>query len=701
MYGFMQRNGKKLLAVVGVALMVVFIIPQSSFNGGPAAGKSVMGRFGGAAGDATSGTAVTADDLRSAAAQLQELSRILRREGDQFYPLPLIDLAQRVGNQNTRSTFERLTADKAGYWLLLQEAARSGSAAGPEDVDQALDGLLYRADGSAGPADAAPINTLAPATQAGLRASVAGWLTVMNRFDRARDAVKLSRPLVRRAVGRQFQQIDLRLVGFSAADYADQVPQPTDADLETFFKRHADQTAGEPTADNPFGFGYRVPARVKYQYVSVPTAAVEQAVRGEKSDYDWEVLARKYYLAHPEEFRPEPPTSDSATQPTSKPAVPPFAQVRGRAIEAVVRPVVEQRRESILDVLRQRMKGESKTFDSLKAAAEEVQKRFGVAVAPADRTAEWSTESQLRGEPGLGDATAYLGAGLSARPVPFAEYALSAAATSAAPADPSDEGSAGTPAAMIKVMQPSEPLEQSAAPVGPVSADVPGPSTYVFRLTAADPAHAATVGADLAADKSNVAADWKRERAFDLAKTAADATVAKARAAQPSDDALKSVAGDRRVLDTGLFGESSFRPESAGLSASTNPANPADPTAAAAANALARTFAGSAFDLLSLPGTSDHPVGRIDVPTAGRSFAAQVAEVQPIWADSSQREKLEAAALGQMRQEQMQAAAGTPKSNWFTPAAVAARVGYQPTARDSGPAPSSNAPAPTVPRIGS
>ena len=672
MYGFMQRNGKKLLAVIGVALMVVFIIPPSMMNGGSGPGDSVIGNFGGAPGKG--GTPITAGELQQASAQLQELTRIVRREKENYIPLPLYGLAQRVGGQAARPAFDALTGDKAAYWLLLQEADRSGTAASAEDVDQTLDGLLYRPAGTRDPAEFVPVDALPAETRKQVRAVTAGWLAVMARFDRARDAMKISRPVVERAVGRGYQQIDLSLVSFPAADYAEKVPAATDAQLETFFKQHADQVAGEASAENPFGFGYRVPAGVKYQYVSLPTAAVEEAVRGEKSQYDWEVLARKYYLEHPEEFRPvPPPVSESTTEPATQPALPPFDQVRDQAVEAVFRPAVQARREAILAVVRQKMKGDDASMSALKSLVADVQKQFGVPLAPADRTSSFQTQEQLAAEPGLGKATATVGTGLSAQEVPFTQYALAAAT-------PQDESNPVDPGVNLKVMQPSEPLEQTAAPVGPVSADTPVPATYVFRLTAAEPPHAAT---DLAPVKQRVAADWKREQAFGLAKKAADAVVDKAR-----DTTLASAAGDRKIFQTGPFGAYNFRPESAGLPTDTAPA-------------AAQAFAQGALDLLSLPAKTEHPTGRIDLPALGRSMAATVTSVRPVWTDPQQREMLDGMVAGQLRQTLSQLAAGTEKSNWFAPASINARVGYAPSARQSAAPNGPAAPAPPMQRIGS
>ena len=694
MYGFMQRNGKKLLAVIGAALMIVFILPPSMMRGGSGPGDQPVGKINAPGMDKP--VTVTVDDLQSAAGQFQMLSKIVTVRGQQVLPLPFSQLegrfardqylalqaatggqlppqylqqrAQQVAGEQAGAIYQALSQDKTAYWLLLNEADRAAAGATDEQVDAALDGAVFRTD-----TGVVPIPELPDQTRRQVRGAVANFLAVVQRYDRAQDVVRVSRPLTNYYLARQFQQLDLALVSFDAAEFEPKVPEPTGAQLEAYFKAHADVEPNRPSKENPFGVGYRVPPTVKYQYLAIPRPAVVAAVRAEKSDYDWEVLARKYFLEHPDEFAVPPekepasqPTSGPATEPATEPATRPFDRVRQAALDAVIGPVADQRAKAVVNLVRQRIKANADpSFAALQSVAAEVRKKFDVTLDAVDRTAVPQTAEQLAGEPGLGRATATLGPDRAAAPTPFAEYVMANAAPLAA-ADPTNTASADA----LPMLRPSEPLENPSAPAGD--------TTYVVRLTAADPAHPP---ADLATVKAQVGRDWRRAQAFDLAKAAADALIAESGKA---DKSALSAAATGPVIDAGPLAFGSPLPPALNLPP-----------------ASARDFYTGAYALLSAPGDGEKPLGRIDLPAADRVLAAQVTRILPSWSTDAEKQELAAATAAQIRQQLALSTAADPAKAWFSPDAIVARTGYAPTANNNPPAGGPSTPAPTAPRIGS
>src|SRR4051812_32894289 len=114
MYKFFQRNQKKMLAVLGVLLMVVFIIPSTFRGGNGARGDMVIGNVGKA-------------KIRSAdEGQAKEDLRSLAQAGFQ----PLLGLGGRdPNNPNPRApgtVFQQFTEKPLLYALVLQEAKDEG-----------------------------------------------------------------------------------------------------------------------------------------------------------------------------------------------------------------------------------------------------------------------------------------------------------------------------------------------------------------------------------------------------------------------------------------------------------------------------------------------------------------------------------------------------------------------------------------------
>ncbi len=99
--------------------------------------------------------------------------------------------------------------------------------------------------------------------------------------------------VLREEVEDEFRRISPRVkigkVAFRAADFLDEVNEPTDDQLREQFEAYKAVSAG-PGPDNPHGFGYRIPDRVRFGYLKasmeVATAEVEVTEEEIKSYYE-------------------------------------------------------------------------------------------------------------------------------------------------------------------------------------------------------------------------------------------------------------------------------------------------------------------------------------------------------------------------------------------------------------------------------
>ena len=304
MYKLIQKNKKKMLAIFGAMLMVVFILPPQL--GGQT--DQPVGTIG------EDDETVYSRQMQDAVAEWQFLLRNLDpRDLVTILDIPLLlEIRDR----------EEL------YFLLQKEADREGIRVSPEQVEDFLQTRL-----------SLPATVSGPQRQQ-YRQVVGNLLRIKALQDRVAGAVKISEPMLRNALATEMQDLRLNIVELSADELKNDVPAPTDQELQAHFKRYANvapgdaATAAAATATAPstgastrpggstgLGFGYRFPDRVKLQYLTIPREQVKQVVRKSRKAYDWEVEARQYYIRHLDEFPYVEPASKPATTEAS-PAAP-------------------------------------------------------------------------------------------------------------------------------------------------------------------------------------------------------------------------------------------------------------------------------------------------------------------------------------------------------------------------------------------
>src|SRR5690606_1841290 len=143
-------------------------------------------------------------------------------------------------------------------------------------------------------------------------------LAMMGQVD---DSQRLSEPLIQHFLYDEQATVAGEAVLVDSERYLDQVAPPTEAELEALFAQYRDDLRGQ---GEPYGFGYRVPSRVKIEYLVVPMDRVRSQVRVSVAE------AMAYYDDHAAEFRAEPPAT--ATAP-AEPQVRPYAEVRDQVID--------------------------------------------------------------------------------------------------------------------------------------------------------------------------------------------------------------------------------------------------------------------------------------------------------------------------------------------------------------------------------
>jgi len=253
MLRWFHKYQKIILVVGGSLLMVVFLIPGADMFM-PTGANQPIGEV--------DGITFTAQDSNLAGAELELLTRIGR--------IPP----------------EALPDDPVQWMLLLHEAQRNGIYTTPA---AARARWLPGAD--------------IPVLLSNLRTSEPMLDRALQHLDMylqhrqlVQSSMWTSEPRLRRFTRDVSSQATIELVAIDPRHFRDQIDPPTEPEILAHFEKYKDVAPGE---SEPYGFGYRLPPRVKIEYLSVPLRHVADVVEIDEID------AVRYYNQHRFRYLPE------------------------------------------------------------------------------------------------------------------------------------------------------------------------------------------------------------------------------------------------------------------------------------------------------------------------------------------------------------------------------------------------------------
>lgn len=410
------------------------------------------------------------------------------------------------------------------FMLLALEARNQGVRTSPDEVKTFLRNSV-----------SLPPNISADAEESLIR-SVTTLFSVQRMYQRAASSVKISQPLVDLELATRLKEVDMEFVEFTAGEFLAGLPAPTPEQLQGQFKQYAETLApldpNTPTAEsNPYGLGYKLPNRIKLQYIGFTRDALSRAVAASKSEYDWEVAARKYFMENPNEFRR---SAEAMANPSAKledvigPR--PFAEVKND----ILAKLQQQEQTRLAERIRNRLLSQfatdhapymeaaakGSTPAATTTAAPDPVTRFGVsykspeyfskvAATIQQETGVILTMASILDAPQSAADLARLsgiGTAMTAGGLPFPVYATRNI-TTFIPA-----GAARPDGKVLALFEPS-----------PVLTDSAGGGQYIFRAT-----EAMISSAPAEMPTAAVTDDWKMVTAFEAAKAAASTLQAQA-----------------------------------------------------------------------------------------------------------------------------------------------------------------------------
>ncbi|MGF1632397.1 MAG: hypothetical protein ACFCVE_00985, partial [Phycisphaerae bacterium] len=524
-------------------------------------------------------------------------------------------------------------------------------------------------------------------------------IRIRRAFEQDMNFVKITEPMVNRQLARdpRVQTLNLTYTLRDADDYLAEIPEPSDAQLQTLFDAFRDLAPGSYDQEtNPMGFGYRLPERVKFDALLVRPGDVRGVVEASMTREAWLDAAAEYFLENVRDFDVEQPTTppsrmsvaeqiaflaryfgdaetptddpqsaEPATQPATQPADQPADPdtIARQALDRVLSERTAQRLAQMTVGIRNAMQQDYDAYRValrrneappttglgapyntpayLDALAGQIAERFGI------RPDVRRFDDRFYGAADLADLAPFAGAATAVRggQVPFEQYVTARAAAFMPDA---------TDAAGLRLFQPSPTFD---------GADV----RFIYRLSEVADDEPAT---DMAAARDQLVRDYKARASLELALERAQALAQRA-----AGSGLRQVADSVRNVED--FPENLNRPDEPQMLPGIDPETPEG-------LAVLQDFAERVYDMLGgleeAPGRAT-PVTAFPLPRARLAVTAELTALDPHLqsADALLQRKVgveNALMVQTMRNLYL---------DWFTPTAIKERADFVPRVEEGEP----------------
>ena len=365
MMEFMRKNSKQIMVFFGVLIMIGFVLPSALMRGGGRSQKEQeLGTYAGLNGE---NTAITNVELGKAQAQIKamrdtNMTMLLMNMGRVSNNFALINPAALMltchsvfgDNQSAYYTRNMLiqslsTTAKSkeqvnellakidklidtnenpsvNYVALTTEANRNGFYATNEQIGDVVS-FARQAMNQQGQKMSVVLANYGM-TIAGYSEAVGNIISIAAYADHLTKVGTLNENEIRESV-RNAVEIDNmsgKYVEFTSNMFTSKVAEPTEEALVAHFEKFKEvdpQDILTDDEDNPFGFSYMLPNRVKVEYLDIDVAAIKNKLKEQfesQSVADQEETLQEYWADHKteEQYQQRMPQADPEAQPEFK-----------------------------------------------------------------------------------------------------------------------------------------------------------------------------------------------------------------------------------------------------------------------------------------------------------------------------------------------------------------------------------------------
>jgi len=330
-----RRNNKKVMAIVVIVLMIGFI-------GGSALTsilqrKSQMHDIVAYLGD---GTKVRSEDLYWARQELDILQMLnadalLKSQdmlglflgellfSDRGGSAMLINRLKQTIRQNRFGiSDEQLNAiyDRAAppaiYWLCLnRETQLAGIHLGNDEVARLLGQIIPQLhNGRSYSEVVGAVMSRARLTEDRIVEIVGKLLAVLQYGHMMCSSEDVTTQQIMHAVSAEQEGLDVGYVRFEASAFTEKLDDPDDRKVAEHFEKYKDFFAGELSGANPYGFGYKLPDRVRLEYLVIRLDDVRTIVQKPTQDEMGDYYSRNKSESFTEQVQSDPNDPNSTTE---------------------------------------------------------------------------------------------------------------------------------------------------------------------------------------------------------------------------------------------------------------------------------------------------------------------------------------------------------------------------------------------------
>jgi hypothetical protein len=392
---WLRKNNKKLMAIVVIVLMVAFIggSSLSYLLSGSGGAKDAIAYYGikhkitpldraAANQEIDILTALGVDGiLRSQDLRGLFLSELVFRENR---AAGIVDMARRAIQQNRyRISDKQLSELFAGratvspdiYWILLcHEAQTAGIHITKEEVGPLLERLIPQLWDKRTYAEVIPsLMNRYGVPEDRILTTFGKLMAVLQYAQVITAAENITDSQIRHLARDESESLSTEFVRLKASYFVDKTQTPSEQAVAEQFNRYKDFFPDQVTEANPFGFGYRLPDRVQFDYMVLKLADVAKIIKTPTEEE-----AEQYYQQNRDrQFTDQVPRDPNDPNSPQVPKIRSYAEVADSIMSQLRRQRITTKAEQILTEARNLADAELQLAGSQAVPLEQRQKKAG------------------------------------------------------------------------------------------------------------------------------------------------------------------------------------------------------------------------------------------------------------------------------------------------------------------------------------
>lgn len=403
-----RKNLKKIMGVVAILLMIAFLMPSflQQFQNPAQSGREVFAHFGEdqnltsvqlarvERGQlnilATLGAAeflraqqdlrafmlaeVVFPDRRRAAEFSAQLETALERNQLRISRTELNDFFEQIKNLSSPEL----------YWVLLKaEAADAGVVVTPDEAKRLLTNLIPQLTG--GYSYSAVVGAMVDRQglpERDILQAFADLMSVLLYSQTVTANENVTTNQLAHQVKYNNETLRTEYVNFDASAFAADRPEPQETDLEEQFRKYKAFFPDRVTRENPYGFGYKLPAMVRLEYIAVNLDEVAELI-----EPPTEQEKEEYYQQNVEQYKYEVPVDPNNPDSGTIQKTRSYAEVADAIDRRMRTERTNTRAELILNSCRQLVEASLQDVDMASVEAEQLKELSGDYDKAADEVA--------------------------------------------------------------------------------------------------------------------------------------------------------------------------------------------------------------------------------------------------------------------------------------------------------------------------